>query len=144
MSNIKVVVVVQQYYDIEYEDYFDESESYILEIPEKQGYLIEDINELFNAVAWLFRPIFNRYSYTSGEEYAFFTQVKKYYKGDAKVAKLIKLVGWKRVEQVALPVIRTMEKSLITVICNLFDWKLVTKLPCVINKIVPVIITEPK
>lgn len=53
---------------------------------------------------------------------------------------LLKSVGWGKVEQVVDETLRSMDKSLVNLVCRLYDWRVVQKFPCVVDIVVPILI----
>ena len=145
--NIKVLITLQQYFEVEFTDCYSEAETYIIEIPEEQGNIVDNLSRVFNAADNVFREVLSVYSYTEGMERQYFTKLKGYWTSLAKnvmrgsnEVQLIKSVGWDRIERVVSETLSSMDKSLVNLVCRLYNWRVVTKLPCVIDKVVSIII----
>lgn len=142
MSTIKILVTLQCLRDNSgYEDTYGKADNFILALPTNQAYLADYVNDIFNATAKMFAPAIQCYSYGTDAEIATLMLMKQRWSlakssmENSPGAKLINEMGWDEVKSVALHIMRNNIKNLTTIVCLLFNWRLITKLPCVIAKI---------
>lgn len=144
MRNLKVVLLLQERYDIDFVDYYSEVESYIVEIPAEQADIISNINCIFHNCKVVFGDICKIFSYS--EELVaqecnrfklYWLQLSKMHNGTSK---WVLSCGIDNLTSIVADILRSNDKSLIRILCKLYGWKIVTKMPCVIDKIVSVVI----
>lgn len=147
MRYTKVLITIQRHFDVDFTDFYSEAETYILELPEYQKDTIDSFNDIFNAAIRVFGDLLSLCSYTKGMEKEYFnalhTRWDRFAKTDMRNStevQLIKAVGWNRIETVVAETLKTMDKSLVGLVCKLFGWKVISKMPCVIDAVVPIII----
>lgn len=148
LRKIKVLIALQQHYETsEFVNCYSEAETHIIEIPANQSNLVCNLSRIFNAAQNIFRDVLTLYSYTEGLEKQVFTKLQHYWTklsdnlmyGSDEVL-LLKSVGWNKIEQVVAETLRSQDKSLVNLVCHLYDWRVVQKLPCVVDNVLPIII----
>ena len=145
--NIKVLITLQQYFEVEFTDCYSEAETYIIEIPEERGNIVDNLSRVFNAANNVFIEVLSLYSYTAGMEKLILSNIRnnwvkpanKAVKGSKEV-QLIKSVGWDKIERVLSETLSSRDKSLVNLVCRLYNWRVVKKMPCVIDRVVSIII----
>lgn len=147
MRNLKVLVIVQTRHEtLEYDEVYTAATNYIIEIPIEQQRLIPNMNELFNTCNNVLGYACVIHSTSDSIIKQQCSQFKQRWErlahtnANSKEVQWVKQIGVNKLVEILAETLCNNERQLVMLLCKIYNWKIVTKTPCIIDKVVSVVI----
>lgn len=149
MKTMKILMLLQDKYELDAVDMYSTVMPIILQIPQEKASIVSHIEKILSYIQIVYKEMLD--VYTSGihaETYIrkclndncrYYTQVER----STEIAKWINTVGVNNILKIQTPpVTKASNARMVDILMQLYDLKIVESMPCVLDSIINVIIVK--